>query len=185
MGLSANPNLYDPVESGHFGVLYASGLHPTGDHNVGVLEAALTQDFNYLRDTVLTASNLEAGKYTNNTGTGAALADAAHYLTYGAGARGDVHKAIVLMSDGYANRPTNNGPSYARSMATYADGLNVTVFTISLGNHADVNLMQDIANRTDGIHFDARGSGESELTAKLTDAFRKAAAAIKRVQLVR
>jgi Flp pilus assembly protein TadG len=184
MGLAADPSVYDPIARGHAGTEYESGLHPTNDHYVGVLEAALTTNFNYLRDTVLSTSRLIAGKYTDYTGTGAALADAAHYLVNGAEGR-DVHKAIVLMSDGHANRPTNNGPGYARSMAAYAANLNVTVFTISLGDEADVTLMQDIADITGGLHFDATGTGQAELTARLSEAFRKAAATIKRVQLVR
>jgi hypothetical protein len=70
-------------------------------------------------------------------------------------------------------------------MAQYAESLDVVVYTISLGNDADLVLMQDIADITDGQHFDATGTGQTQLTERLTDAFRKAAAAIKRVQLVR
>ena len=70
-------------------------------------------------------------------------------------------------------------------MARYAAGLDVTIYTISLGDDADVDLMQDIADITEGVHFDATGSGQAELTEKLTDAFRQAAAAMKRAQLVR
>jgi Flp pilus assembly protein TadG len=185
MGLSANPSVYDPIAAGHTAVEYQSGLHPTNDHHVGVLEARLTEDYDLLRTTALSSGSLLAGKYTNYTGTGAALADAAHYLTYGAEARGNVYRAIVLMSDGHANRPTDNGPGYARAMAEYAAGLDVVVYTISLGNEADLVLMQDIADLTDGLHFDATGSGQTQLTERLTEAFKKAAAAIKRVQLVR
>ena len=185
MGLSADPDSYDPVARGDLGMLYASGLHPTANHHVGVLEAVLTTDFSYLRNTVLSKTNLEAGKYTNYTGTGAAIGDAAHYLTYGAEAREDVGKVIVLMSDGYANRPDGNGPGYARAMASYAAGLDVTIHTISLGNDADLVLMQQIADITGGQHFDATGSGWGTLTAQLTEAFEQAAAAIKRVQLVK
>ncbi|NQT16922.1 MAG: VWA domain-containing protein [Planctomycetes bacterium] len=184
MGLSAHPAQYDPEDEGHSGIEYNSGLHPTSNHNVGVLEAVLDDNFSYLRNTVLSQGNLPAGKYTNYTGTGAALGDAAHYLAYGAEAREGAKRAIVLMSDGAANRPSGNGPGYARTMAAYAAGLNVTVYTISLGNGADVDLMQDIADIGGGIHFDATGSGESALTDKLTEAFRRAAAAMKRVKLV-
>ena len=184
MGLSANPRKYDPRAERHIGVEYSSGLHPTADHNVGVLEAVLDEDFSYLRNTVLSTSNLEAGKYTDYTGTGAAIGDAAHYLTYGSEARAEARKSIVLMSDGHANRPSGNGPGYARTMARYAAGLDVTIHTISLGNDADVDLMQDIADITEGTHFDATGSGKAVLTERLTEAFRQAAAAIKRVQLV-
>lgn len=184
MGLSANPRKYDPKDEGHSGVEYKSGLHRTSDHNVGVLEAVLDDNFSYLKNRVLSQRNLPAGKYTNYTGTGAALGDAAHYLAYGAEAREGAKRAIVLMSDGAANRPSGNGPGYARTMATYAAGLDVTVYTISLGNGADLDLMQDIADIGEGIHFDATGAGESTLTAKLTEAFRQAAAAMKRVKLV-
>jgi hypothetical protein len=185
MGLAADPSQYDPKNRGHAGVEYQSGLHPSNDHYVGVLEATLTKNFNQLRNTALSSKNLEAGKYTNYTGTGAAMADAAHYLTYGGEARENVYKAIVLMSDGHANKPSSDGPGYARKMASYAAGLDVMVYTISLGNDADLGLMQDIANITGGEHFDATGAGQAELTSRLTEAFKKAAAAIKRVQLVR
>lgn len=185
MGLSANPDQYDPEDEGHFGVEYVSGLHPTSNYNVGVLEAVLSDDFDYLRDTVLSSSNLEAGKYTNYTGTGAAVGDTAHYLTNGAEAREAARKVIVLMSDGAANRPSGSGPQYARAMASYAAGLKITMYSISLGNGADVDLMQDLADLTDGTHFDATGTGEAALTDKLSEAFRQAAAAMKRAKLVR
>ena len=184
MGLSADPSRYDPVAEGHFGMPYSSGLHPTANHNVGVLEGVLTSDFNYLRNTVLSSDNLEAGKYTNYTGTGASIGDAAHYLTNGSEARDDVEKIIVLMSDGYANRPDGNGRGYALTMAGYAADRDITIYTISLGNDADVSLMQEIADITDGEHLDATGSGWGTLTDQLTEAFKRVAAAIKRVQLV-
>lgn len=185
MGLSANPSTYNPSNQGHAGELYNSGLHPTADHNVGVLEARLSDDFSWLENSVLNKNNLEAGKYTQYTGTGATIGDAAHYLKYGAEAREDSRKSIVLMSDGYANRPSNNGPGYARTMAQYAKGLGITIFTISLGNDADVQLMQDIADITGGTHFDATGAGEEVLTERLTEAFEKAAAGMKRATLVK
>jgi Mg-chelatase subunit ChlD len=149
-----------------------------------VLEATLTDKFDVLRSTALSASNLTASRYTGWTGTGAALGDAAHYLKYGAAARKNVQRVIVLMSDGHANRPSSNGPGYARTMAAYAAGNEVKVYTISLGNDADVTLMSDIATITGGEHFDATGSGEAQLTDRLSEAFRRAAATIKRAQLV-
>jgi len=185
MGLSADPSKYDPREDGHSGYLYVSGLHPTNNHNVGVMEALLDDDYSYLRNTVLSRSNLKAGKYTDYTGTGAALGDAAHYLVNGSEARDNADKVIVLMSDGAANRPSGNGPGYAREMARYAADQEVKVYTISLGNGADVDLMQEIANIGGGEHFDATGAGEAALTKRLTDAFRKAAAAMKRPKIVK
>ena len=185
MGLSANPILYRLDWRNDVEKLYASGLHRTADHNVGVLEAVLDDNFSYLTNQVLSSRNLEAGKYTNYTGTGAAIGDAAHYLTYGAEAREGASKVIVLLSDGAANRPSGNGPGYARTMAAYAADLDVTIYTISLGNDADLDLMQQIADITNGNHFDATGSGEEALTERLTEAFRGAAASMKRARLVK
>ena len=151
---------------------------------MAVLEAVLDDDFSHLRSSVLTQNNLPAGKYSGGTGIGAGIGDATHYLTNGAEASEDFEKVIVLMTDGEANRPSGNGPGYARTMAAYAAGLDVTVFTISLGNEADLQLIQDIADITGGVHFDATGSGAVQLTDRLAEAFRKAAAAMKRVKLV-
>lgn len=185
MGLSANPDQYDPAGRGHTGTMYHSGLHSTADHNVGVLESGLDDQFSQLRNSVLNANHLEAGKYTNYTGTGASIGDAVHYLMNTPDARSQSIKAIVLMSDGMANRPSGNGPGYAREMARYAAENEVKIYAISLGNEADLGLMQDIADITDGTHFDATGAGEALLTERLTEAFRQAAAAIKRATIVK
>lgn len=184
MGLSAPPLTYDPVAAGHTGRLYNSGLHPSPDCHVGVLESVLTHDYSSLRLRTLNSHNLIAEKYGGGTGTGAALGDAVHYLVHGAESRPDVKKSIVLMSDGYANKPEDNGTAYAQKMARYAAQNNVEVYTISLGNDADVDLMQSLATIANGKHFDARGSGARQLTERLTQAFTEAAWAIKRSQLV-
>jgi Flp pilus assembly protein TadG len=185
MGITANPDTYDPAALGHSGIPYNSGLHPTSDYSVAVLEAVLTDNFSYLKDSILNTGNLVAGKYGGGTGIGAGIGDAAHYLTYGPEARAEAEKAIVLMTDGEANRPSADAAGYARTMASYAASLDITVYTISLGNGADVILNQDIADITDGIHFDATGSGEETLTARLNESFGRAAAAIKRAKLVK
>ncbi len=190
MGLSADPG-DDEVSDDVKSKLYSSGLHPSDGYHVGVLEARLTDNYGQLRGSVLSPGNLQANKYAKPkrpgyTGTGAAIGDAAHYLKYGAEARpeGEAKRIIVLMSDGKANRPRRSGSSYAKEMANYADGLDVTIYTISLGDGADLKLMQEIADRTGGTHFDATGSGEATLTARLIEAFRKAASEIKRTHLV-
>ena len=185
MGLSADPITYDPVALKHPGVKYNSGLHPTAGHHVGVLEQRLTTDYAAVRTGALNSKQLSAGKYTGWTGTGAALGDAAHYLANGAESRAEAERIVVLLSDGYANRPEGNGPGYARSMAAYAASQNVTVYTISLGSEADISQMQEIADMTGGSHFDATGSGEATLTDRLTQAFKDIAAKIKITQLVR
>ena len=185
MGMTADPSTYDPVAEGHTGTPYDSGLHPSSNYSVGVLEAVLTDDLSQLKNSALTHDNLEDGKYSGGTGIGAAIGDATHYLTYGAEARDEAKKVIVLMTDGEANRPSSNPSGYARDMARYAADHDVTIYTISLGDSADVNLNKQIADLTDGTHFDATGAGEDTLTERLTEAFRQAAAAIKRAKLVK
>lgn len=184
MGYGALPDEYDPMEQGHNGVEYLSApssLYPSGSEWVGVLEATLTDDFSTLRSDVLDSSTLLADKYNSYTPTGAAIRDAAHYLEVNA--REGTRKVVVLMSDGHANRPHDNANDYALEMAAYADGLDVRIYTISLGNSADEDLMEKIAAATGGQHFIANGSGDA-LRDTLTSAFRSVAASIKRAQLV-
>jgi Mg-chelatase subunit ChlD len=187
MGYGALPSRYDPTRAGHTGTVYTlapAALKPASDGEwVGVLEAGLTTDFSYLKSSVLTTTGLTPSKYGDGyTPTGAALRDAAHYLDNNA--RDEVRKIIVLMSDGHANRPNGDGPGYALDMAGYAEGLEIDVYTISLGDDADIDFMTEIADITGAKHFDATGSGVTTLTQKLQDAFREAALAIKRSQLV-
>ena len=164
----------------------ASQLPGVSNYFVGVLEADLTVSFSDLRTNTLTSSELSASKYGGGTPIGAAIRDAAHYLDNSSLARDDARKIIILMSDGAANKPSGSGSSYALQMADYAATLDVKVYTISLGSSADVDLMENIAERTGAQHFDATGSGggESQLTQTLRDAFKRAAAALKRPQLV-
>jgi hypothetical protein len=190
MCYGARPEVYNPVAQGHQGQVYTlapADLLPSTDATwMGVLERDLTNNFDGLRSGALASNQLSPAKYIDGwTPTGAALRDAAHYLSTSGLARGEAKKVIVLMSDGWANRPTDNGPGYALQMAAYAAGLEIEIYTISLGNEADIPFMESIAEATGGQHFDATGSGESELTQKLTEAFQAAALAIKRAQLVK
>ena len=184
MGYGAELNSYDPVAKGHSGTVYLdtpSILYPNNSDWAAVLESGLTNDLASIRNHVVNAATLQANKYNGWTPTGAAIRDSAHYLDQNA--RSGAEKFIVLMSDGHANKPDGNGPGYARDMADYAAGLNIKVFTISLGDGADPDLMQDIADLTGGEHFAATGAS-STLSAALTEAFRNVAEAIKRTQLV-
>ncbi|QDT37618.1 TadE/TadG family type IV pilus assembly protein [Stratiformator vulcanicus] len=187
MGYGALADKYDPLALGHLGVSYLKApaqLYPDDpEEYVGVLESPLTKNFGYLRDTVLSVDSLVASKYNGWTPVGAALRDSVHYLVTNGRADNDVKKFVVLMSDGRANKPNGNGRGYAMEMADYAVDQGIAVYTISLGNSADENLMQRIADRTGGQHFIARGSG-SGLSASLTDAFRKVSRAIKGTELV-
>lgn len=184
MGYGAMASKYDPVAEGDSGVPYTSApasLYPGNDDWCGVLEAELTFDLDYIRNNVLDSATLEANKYNGWTPIGGALRDSCHYLDQNA--RPSVEKVVVLMSDGHANKPNGNGPGYAIKMADYAVSLGIKVYTISLGNGADEDLMQQIADMTGGEHFIASGPA-SGLSAALTEAFTRIADAMKQTQLV-
>lgn len=183
-GYGAVISKYNPGAKGHGGSSYLSApssLYPGNDEWCAVKEADLTSDFSYLRNSILNSGTLLANKYNGWTPIGAALRDSAHYLN--ANARPSVERVIVLMSDGQANKPNGNGPGYALDMAAYASGLDIKVYTISLGKGADEDLMQQIADATGGEHFIASGSSGS-LSADLSRAFERIANAIKQTQLV-
>jgi Flp pilus assembly protein TadG len=186
MGLSADPNTYNPAAQGHSGRVYqpAGLVQPAGTH-VAVIESDLTTDFAALRASVLTSSNLTAGKYGGGTGIGATIRDATYYLMNEPQARSTAQKVIVLMSDGQATRPSSGASSYALSQANVAKSQKVIVHTISLGNEADVDLMVQIASITGGTHFNATGAGFPSLTDSLTAAFEAAAAAGRHPRMVR
>jgi Ca-activated chloride channel homolog len=185
MGLSADPSSFNQEAVGPNASLYDSGLHPASNYHVGVMEHVLTTDLSSVTNTTLTSTNLRASKYQGWTGTGAALGDTVHYLIHGAEVREGASKIIVLMTDGHANRPPGNGPGYAMQMATYAANNKVMIYTISLGNSADEDLNQDIADLTGGEHFLAHGQNAALLTETLTDAFKDIVQDIKRTHLVK
>jgi Mg-chelatase subunit ChlD len=147
----------------------------------------MTGDLTSLATSTLNSSVLTASKYGGGTPIGAAIRDGAHYLE--ANHRdldingNSVRKLMVLMSDGYANKPDGNGEGYAVDMAAYAASLEITIHTISLGNNADTALMASIANATGGEHFPATGTG-SELANQLDQAYRAIADTINRTILV-
>ncbi len=194
VGYGARKGSYDPKKEGHSGVMYTaspSTLFPdpndTSSDWVAILESPMTNDFLALKNNVLTSSTLTSDKYGGGTPIGAAVRDGAHYL-YANHRKHDsngnkVKMLMVVMSDGYANKPEDNPDQYAIAMANYASGLGIEIHTISLGDSADVSLMTAIANATGGKQFSATGSG-SELTNTLKQAYRKIAGTINRTILV-
>jgi Mg-chelatase subunit ChlD len=184
MGFSA-PVTYNPASRGHTGTLYtAPGLVQVAGSELGVLEANLTTDFDYLRGTVLTSSRLTAGKYGGATGTGGGIRDATHYLKNSTYGRQRATKVIVLMSDGHANRPLNTADEYAYAQADTAKAANVPVYTIALGTGADKTLLRNIAARANGSFFDAPGNSSEQLKRTLQEAFEAVAAAASRPVIV-
>jgi Mg-chelatase subunit ChlD len=70
-------------------------------------------------------------------------------------------KPEILLSDGMANRPGSGMPTnptaiaFATSNAQTAASNSIKIYTISLGNQTDWNLMNQIAAMTNGKHYHA------------------------------
>lgn len=189
MGYGVCKGSYNPADEGHTGVVYTAtpaDLFPDPNdyaHDwVGILEGPITHDFESLLNTALSSNQLVAGKYGGGTPIGAALRDGAHYLSNVA--REHTSMVMILMSDGVANMPESNSAGYAIQMAEYARACGITVFTISLGDEADTQLMAAIADTTAGKHFDASGTDGGDLTSLLTQAFCNVASEISRTTMV-
>jgi len=120
-----------------------------------ILEQTLTEDFATIEDIV---EHRQAGHYDLYTNIGAGIHDA--WVELDANARIGSKKMIVLMTDGQANRPSYNASGYAIEQAQIAASKHYPIVTISLGNAADTGLMQQIADISDGVHFNVPG-GES------------------------
>jgi Flp pilus assembly protein TadG len=138
-----------------------------------LLEQPLTEDFAAVEDIV---DHRQAGHYDQYTNIGAGIREG--YLELDAHARAGSKRMIVLMTDGIANKPSNSSyaRSYALQQAQYAADRHYPIVTISLGNAADTDLMQQIADTTKGIHFNLPG-GESvtDYEAQLLAVFRQIA----------
>ncbi len=117
-----------------------------------ILEQTLTEDFAAVEDIV---QHRQAGHYDRYTNIGAGIHDA--WVELDAHARTGSKKMIVLMTDGQANRPSGNGDGYAIEQAEIAASKHYPIVTISLGNAADTSLMQQIADISDGVHFNVPG----------------------------
>ncbi|MGD9126268.1 MAG: VWA domain-containing protein [Planctomycetia bacterium] len=140
------------------------------------LEHSLSKDFDVVTDTV---HHRQAGHYNSMTNIGAGIQVARKQLDENG--RSGAFKMIVLMTDGQANTSSQsglNGPQYALSEARKAADSGYPIMTISLGNGADKNLMQKIADTTEeGVHFNVpgMGSGVTDYESGLLDTFRKIA----------
>lgn len=138
-----------------------------------VVERTLTTDFAAVEDVV---DHRQAGHYDYYTNIGAGIHEAWSELD--THARVGAKKMIVLMTDGKANRPggTSSGMSYALEQAGLAAQRHYPIVTISLGNGADTNLMQQIADSSNGVHFNVPGGGTvSDYAQELLGVFRQIA----------
>jgi hypothetical protein len=119
-----------------------------------LLEQTLSEDLAAVEDI---AEERQAGHYDRYTNIGAGILEGV--LELDANGRQGAKKMIVLMTDGIANRPggTYSGQTYALEQAQLAAAHNYQIVTVSLGNGADTALMQQIADTTNGIHFNVPG----------------------------
>lgn len=140
---------------------------------VGLLEQGLTDDY----DAVETISRQrQAGHYDAYTNISGGLATARKEIEDN-GRKGS-YKLIILMTDGIANRPSNESTAKAAvySEAALAADARIPVVTISLGAGADTALMQSVADTTGGKHFNVPGGQQpSEYEEDLKEVFKKIA----------
>lgn len=135
----------------------------------GQLEQSLTENFSVISSI---SEQRQAGHYHNMTNIAAGLDTARNELE--TSGRQNVAKRIVLMTDGVPTYPQSS--SYSRSLAIAAAqacaDAGIPVTTISLGSGADVALMQQIADMTDGLHFNVPGGRPiSEVQEDLLEVF--------------
>ena len=118
------------------------------------LESALTTDFDLIKTI---SRQRQAGHYDYYTNIGAGMQTARIELE--SNARPKAFRMMVLITDGIANRPSPQSAAqqFALDEADLAAAAKIKIMTISLGVNADTDLMQDIADRTGGIHFNVPG----------------------------
>ncbi len=139
-----------------------------------VLEQSLTEDFQQPIESIVAAR--QAGHYDNYTNIGAGIHTA--WTELDTNARQGAAKMIVLMTDGIANRPggTSTARQFALDEAQEAADRQYPIVTISLGNAADTDLMEQIAAITGGVHFNVPGdSSVVDFEDDLLDIFRQIA----------
>ncbi|MGQ9576095.1 MAG: VWA domain-containing protein [Thermoguttaceae bacterium] len=138
------------------------------------IEHSLTEDFSMVQETI---RHRQAAHYDNYTNIGAGILFGRTELEENA--RPGALKMIVLMTDGNANRPTNAtvAKEYAIQQAQLAAQKRYPILTISLGNDADAELCQQIAQITNGYHFNIPGGQSvSDYQDALVEVFRRIAA---------
>ncbi|MBN2217406.1 MAG: VWA domain-containing protein, partial [Pirellulales bacterium] len=137
------------------------------------LESGLTENLSIIQDLV---QHRQAAHYHDTTNIGAGIREG--YLELDSNARVGAKKVIVLMTDGQANEPggTTNAKQYALQQAAAAAERGYQIVTISLGNGADTDLMRDIAELTNGAHYNIPGgSSLNDYEDELLAVFRRIA----------
>ena len=143
----------------------------THPNSGAILESGLTFNMQLVEDI---SRQRQAGHYEHYTNIGAGLQTAR--LEMEDNSRRGAFKLIVLITDGMANRPTGNPNQFVLDEADRCAKSGLPVVTVSLGVGADKPLMQKVADRTGGVHFNIPGGRSvSEYEQQLKDVFRKIA----------
>jgi Flp pilus assembly protein TadG len=122
------------------------------------LDEPVGRNFNDIRRKIL---DFKANGYTN---IGGAIHVANTELL--GRARSHTQKILILLSDGMANRPGWGSPTnrtairYAKEKADFASANRIKIYTISLGHNTDKNLMDYIADKTGGHHYNSPTTAE-------------------------
>ncbi|MCA9155541.1 MAG: VWA domain-containing protein [Planctomycetales bacterium] len=145
---------------------------------MGELESELTLDLDFVSDA---ARHRQAGHYHDYTNIAAGMQKARE--EFEANGRVGARKMMVLMTDGNANWTpygynTNAARNNVYDEAELCAELKIPIVTISLGAGADVALMEDVAEITDGLHFNIPGGCTvDEYSEELMEVFRRIASA--------
>jgi putative Tad-like protein involved in Flp pilus assembly/von Willebrand factor type A domain-containing protein len=142
-------------------------------NETAVLESPLTETYESL-DAIM--ANRQAGHYNHYTNIGAGMQKSRIELQNRG--RSGAFKMLVLMTDGIANRPTNEATAkqFVLNEANACKSAKIPVVTISMGAGADVALMQKVADITGGVHFNIPGGQTGdEYEEDLLDVFGKIA----------
>ncbi len=144
----------------------------THPNDGAILETGLTFNMQLVEDI---SRQRQAGHYEHYTNIGAGLREAREEMEENS--RTGAFKMIVLITDGQANRPSYDPNGYALQQADLCAADGYPVVTVSLGVGADQELMQQIADKTGGVHFNVPG-GQSvaQYEEQLKDVFRQVAA---------
>lgn len=145
----------------------------TSSNGKAVLESGLTKNYSTVSSL---ARHRQAGHYQAYTNIYDGMRTGRLELQNNA--RAGSQRMLVLMTDGQANRPSNE--STGRSMAlqeaqTCADA-RIPIVTIALGAGADTDLMSSIADMTGGAYFEIPGGQTvAEYEEQLKEVFKRVA----------
>jgi len=134
------------------------------------LDNTLTSDYTQIIQAV---NAQQAGGYGTYTNIGAGIQNALDELMSSRG-RPTAKKVIFILTDGNANRPTDEttGSQYALQMAAQAFSKGLQIYTVTLGTVANQNIMIQIAAVGKGTHYHVSTFNIAQYAEDLKNIFR-------------